>query len=658
MCPVNGVSYNQSFVQQGDSIAKNDTIPGKKIPDTVLNGQPKDSTNNVVKKPSNHSFEKAIGWNDAKDLKDARDNESYIPAAELYYYNGDVPGYHRFYIAAMRNTPDKTADSYKQLQSENREISLFTAPTFGISRSLFDISVKQDVAGFSDDNNDGLKQPWEKYSYNYNSDSTKVSPNYKLGNWAKEKTTSTGVSYVNPAFDIVGSGFITKLDLQGSLSVNLNHTDYNGTLDTRFGFYPFIDPSHPEYTPNYLKKLYGNIYTASKFGPVDSQDVSFGLALPMFGVLGEVPPALRWLCPIIVNKPWMEYRNTLTEMNISAFPNYAYSEVKKNLTSVEKDGLFVSDRQDIRVGFESRTIPIFSWPNSIYSAFLFNYKYSTLTKNMPDIYSVSDQNYKAPGYYKNVVLTQAQQDTIQNDYVNNYLPQRMKNDNLTANEVNVGLRLNFPGLVQLLSNTGIVNTTAFQASTDDQIKTLFQITSTRNDEIRNTSNGLYPANRDLFAEWHLNDAGNLEKVGSDFHAPMESYNGFDWNFSASHKLRLGHLTAIQSAWDKDYFKNYGADALGKSLWLIPSLVWPLVRFPAKLLDKGLETSTPIYMPIEFNIGGGHYSVDGKTQRSSNRSFSIGLGIKDSFTIKYRVSNSNNGYNYKDSSHSFSLIWQF
>ncbi len=640
-------SKTVSIVFDQNEVGKNDqsqTQPQGQQTQT----QPKDTTNNVTRQP----FE-FPGWKDAEQLKKYQEIENDILCADINYYNGNIPEFHKYSDWAIGNGYKKDSPSGKRFWPQFREISLYTKPIIQVSSYWSKSNIRPEFVNFIDENNmgadgkmltDGVKQPWEKYSYIYNADSTKIiRPDYKLSDVKQpQNALTTQVSYIIPNFDFEGKGFNTKnakdriLDLQGTLIVDLLKTDYNGTLNTGFNLYSFINPDHPEYTLNYLKKLNGNEYTACEFGPVYSQHVLFGLAQPLFGTLPEMPQAIRWLVPILVNKLSATYENTLTEMSMRAFPNYAYNESTKNLANYIYDyahnestnilapegikGLFVSDLQSLTLGFESRTLTMLKnkWPYSIYPALIFKYKFSWLSSNMPDPYYLSEKYYVPPFYDKDVKLTQAQRDTIMNDYVNNYLPERSENKGLTANEMTLGARVNFPGFAQLLTGMGILSIPDGGA---DQTKTLFQYTITGYDPIRNTGgNGLSPAYLNHFAEYHLDESGNLVKVGSNYHAPIEPYKGHSWRFSLDNNIRL----------------SKGPD----------------------LDDKGNDITTGIYMPVGFSIGGGSYTVGGVKKHSSEWSFNIGLGITDQATLRYTISKNNNGYDYDEAVQSLTFTWMF
>ena len=581
-----------------------------------------------------------FGLNDYKDFtlyRDKTDPGSKAWKGRYYLWNNDLINAKKNFDEAKKS-PDLEVNIKPEIANLLSLTTELTAPYIGVSYSLSDILLKQEVVGFTDVNGDGYKQSWEKYNYVNNR------PDYKLMDVA-QKREELLLSYKDPSFPIIWG-------LQGSLGVNIKQADYQGTLDTRFRFYPYVDPAHPEYTPDHLMKLNGSEYTACKFGPVESQDASLNVSLPMFGVWQDLPVFSQ-----LFSKPSVGYKNTLTEVGITAFPDYKYNEINENIGSEGKNGTFTSDRHDLTFGLESRTFPVFDWPYSVYPALTFEYKQSWLSKNMPDMYYLSDQNYVPPTYDKDVKLTDAQRDKIKSDYYDNYMQSRGANDVLTANEVILGFRLNIPGVAQLLRDTGIVDKTGFDMGSDNPIKTSSRLTWTNNDYIRNTDNGLYPAYRNLFGEWHLDGLGNLVKVGSDLNEKMEPYNGSSWNISVDHKLRLGHLCRVMSAWDKGYFDKYDLLSL-RTLWLIPSLIWPVVRAPISLLDDGFDRSTPIYMPIEFSFGGGNYTVGGETKTSSESSFSIGIGIRDDLILKYRTFKSDNGYNYSESGQNLSLTWLF
>ena len=597
-----------------------------------------------------------LGLRDYRDYRDEYKGKlnpyNKAEAGKRFLWNGSLINSNELIDDAIQSDIAGVRDpDFPRIKSEicnlQRLLKELTAPHLWYSNSTSNMTLKQETVRFNDENYDWRKQPWEKDLFLLNNGR----PDYTFQNVIQKKEESV-VGYKHPCFRLF-------LGLEGSFAVTIKQDDYKGTMDSRFRLYPYIDPLHPENTPDHLLNLYGSEYTAGKFGPVQSQSADFKASLPMFEIWKDLPFFSQ-----VFTKPSIGYKNTLTEMGIKANYNFRYNEITGKMEPDSQEGLFVSDRHDLTFGLESRTLPIFEWPGSIYPAFTLECKNSVLNKNMSSIYELSARNYDVPTYYKDVKLTDAQRETIRKDYYENYLPNILRQtEPLTANDVSLGFRMNIPGMMQLLRGVGIVDEFGFAPGSDFPIKTSYKATWSNNDYIRNTDNGLYPAYRDYFAEYYLNDSGDLVKNGADLHEKMSPYNGSSHNISIEHKLRLGDLCRIKSGWDKVYvgdktWKNDWLGMVGLYLWYIPSLAWPLIRYPVSLVDDGFNKTTPVYMPMEFSWGWGSYNVGGDWKNSSEGSFTIGVGIRDNLVLKYRTFWSDNGYNYKENGQNLSLTWMF
>ena len=585
-----------------------------------------------------------FGSGDYKDYlayKKKSDPSSKAEAGKRLLWNGNIIEAEKSFDGAL----NPKSDSEYLPSNERPEIANLHRLTkeldwryFSFLYSSSNIDLRQETVGFIDSNGDGRKQPWEQYNYQNNR------PDYQLVD-GKQKRESWALSFRDPAVELG--------PFQGNIGVEIKREKRND--NTSFIFDPYIDPAHPERTPQYLKDLAGTEHVATEFGPIDSQKLDFNLTLPMFGVWKDLPVLSQLLNTVSVGGG-----AALTERRITDHPEYQYNEVTKKLESPTKEKLFLSSVQYLEIGFASRTFPLFNWPYSIYPRFIGEGKYSVLYKNMPNQYNPSARNYVVPSYYKDTLLTAAQRGIIGNNYFGDYLPNSGVNDALTAKQIDLGLMVNFPGLMQLLRDTSVVDQLGFAPGDDYPIKASYRTTWHINDSIRNTDNGLYPAQRDHFAEWHLDPSGNLVKAGSDLHEKLEPVNGRSWEFSVEHKFRLGHLNRIKSPWDKGYFSGDFSFFSLKTLWAIPGSLWPLVRYPISLIDDGFSNSTPVFMPVQCSVGGESYSVGGEKKKGSSQSFGVGIsaGRDSNLSLMLEISNSDNGYNFKEKRKTASLTWQF
>jgi hypothetical protein len=556
--------------------------------------------------------------------------------------------------------PDQTSPDKPETLNLLRLTEELTRPYVGGYYVHHDIMSRQELPSFYDLNNNLQKDDGESYIRDletnrilfYNKDT-------------EQKKDEKSVSFSLPPVQIFNSPF------QIGVGCNLSTANQFGTIDSKFKFFPV----ESEYTPQYLINLKGKEYPLINFGPVDQESAYLDLGVSMFDVMKDWDKAPEWInwarviSPILISKVSFRYGFTHTGMPITSHPEYKYNGYD-DLTSKSISDHFDSFRQDISGGVETRTFPLMDWPFAVYLAFGGQYKSSILSKNYPDIYWPFDKNFVAPNYYLENKLSDDDRNMIKADH-DEFNRKRGMNNDLTAKESRLYMRANLPGIMQCLRGLSLVDETRVEKGADEPLKISMEYIFTKDDNIRNTDNGFYPSNWNVWAPWtKANTTDPAAKNGDDFHGSIPPFNATGVNFFASYKPRLGHYSGMRSVWEpSDYFSSDGWNSFGKcvsrALWLVPSVAsYPLQRL-VRLVDPGHErdNETHLYMPLEYNYRQEKYRYTDANgvvsdKKGKNVSFGIGLGINNNFELMYRQSKSDNGNGYTDKIRSVALIFKF
>ena len=443
--------------------------------------------------------------------------------------------------------------------------------------------------------------------------------------------------------------------------------------DVRFPWYVYPD----KYTPQEMKDLNGTMCTAAEFGPLCTQNLYANLTFPMM-------PAYKWMGPVspvpllLMNKIGVGYNLAGTSVGITTY-NYTYNDTFHRLDfSIGDEGTFRSLRQDFSIFGETQTVHLplgLDWPYAFYTSVFYGYKASYLSHmSMPDIYYLSDKGYVAPTYFMNIPFTDDEndlsdeRDLMRADY-RTFTDERKRlaeGREPKANEYTIGTRISIPGPMLWMKLFGLVEQGKMENETEEAVKFTLATSRVRHDSISNTSNGIYPSTRDVYAPyekyvrgdlnhnnvqedtpayketWARNEDGKWiydpaakSNGGKDFHELIDPVNSDTWNIGMSYKMTVGHLSKMVTPldygapWSKEFwtgyfdsecagFKGIIFKGIGRGLWLLPSIPYSL--FDQVLLDivspraltrriggvpepDNTKKEIPVYVPLECSFGG-------------------------------------------------------
>ena len=555
-----------------------------------------------------------LGVNDGVNLRRSVASRIYPEAAEIDYYNGDIKGFLDNHERYDVMGADWDSPAGKQLQSEKRDIDLFTRSSVGYYRTVNNEWVIPDVPSFADANGDNRRQDWEPLNLD-----PRGNPVYVKGARTNVRSTEDKVSLnvIHPRFP----GGILNWGL------NASRLNYSGTRDASFIFNPWIDQN----TPDYLKRLDGREYKLLELGPVYAQNVYANYSFSAFSAWPEAPKYIRWLSPLIVNKINVGVSYTHTGANLTMH-KYAYNDTLQDLSDSTTGANFSSHRIDIPVSVETRTFSLGRWPKQTYLSLAGGMNLSYLMRNIPDMYYPIDANNDLPQTWKGVAYDPADMTMMNADH-SEYLSRRKNTKMLNSTSSWFAARVSVPSIVELLNSMHLLNG-GYVTGSDRKLNVALKLTKSK-DAITNTNNGLLPSTRSAFPTYSKTAGQPAQRMGKIYNEEIPPQETSSLDYSLNYMPRISDLGKIK-------------------------LLGSLFRYTIGWFDRGREKDTPVFLPLEYN-GGRQTTKDpvtGQAAKGRYSGFGVGIRFSDNFELKYIHSSSDNGYNYSNKTDGGAVIVRF